>query len=110
MKILIGTPIHISKDYCMEKWLENVSKLEYPADFMMVDNSPVLDPVRSKTSAKGGSSADQAFQAVRTSNGIDYVEKVKKYCAKYGITNYKIEHLELPPEQEVHERVAGSRE
>ena len=66
----------------MERWLENVSKLEYPADFMMVDNSP----------------------------GTGYMEKVKGYCAKYGIKNYKIEHLELPPEQEVFERVARSRE
>jgi len=82
MKILIGTPIHICKDYCMERWLENVSKLEYPADFMMVDNSP----------------------------GLEYVEKVKGYCTKYGIKNYKIEHLELPMEQGVFERVARSRE
>ena len=84
MKILIGTPIHQVKDYSMERWLENVAKLqqEYPADFLMVDNSP----------------------------GLSYVEKVKEYCAKYGIINYKIEHLELPMEQEVFERVARSRE
>src|SRR3989344_6467868 len=81
MKILIGTPIHICKDYSMERWLENVSKLEYPADFMMVDNSP----------------------------GLDYIEKIKGYCAKYGIKNYKIEHLELLPEQGDGERVARSR-
>lgn len=30
-----------------------------------------VDPVRSKTSAKGGSSAGHAFQADRTSNGVD---------------------------------------
>lgn len=84
MKILIGTPIHIAKDYSMKRWLENVSKLllEYQADFMMVDNSP----------------------------GLEYVEKVKGYLAKYGIKNYKIEHLALPPEQGVFERVARSRE
>ena len=67
MKILIGTPIHISKDYSMERWLENVSKLKYPADFFMVDNSP----------------------------GLDYVEKVKGYCKKYGIKNFKIDHFEI---------------
>ncbi len=67
MKILIGTPIHQVKDYAMERWLENVSKLEYPADFLMVDNSP----------------------------GLSYMEKVKSYCAKYGIKNYQLEHLEL---------------
>jgi len=66
----------------MERWLQNVSKLEYPADFFMVDNSP----------------------------GLNYVEKVKWYCAKYGITNYKIEHLELSQEQGKFERVARSRE
>lgn len=82
MKILIGTPIHKTKNYCMEKWLENVSRLEYPADLLMVDNSPDLD----------------------------YTEKVKGYCAKYGITNYKIEHLELPYEQKIFERVARCRE
>ena len=84
MKILIGTPIHEVKNYAMERWLENVAKLqiEYPADLLMVDNSP----------------------------GFDYVEKVKGYCEKYGVKNYRIEHLELPKEQEVFERVARSRE
>jgi hypothetical protein len=67
MKVLIGTPIHICKDYSMERWLENVSGLEYPADFLMVDNSP----------------------------GIEYMERVRGYCAKYGIKNYTLEHLEI---------------
>ena len=66
----------------MERWLKNVSKLEYPADLFMVDNSP----------------------------GLDYVEKVKGYCAKFGITNYKIEHLEINQEQGADERVGRSRE
>jgi len=84
MKILIGTPIHICKDYAMERWLQNVAELQQqtPADFFMVDNSP----------------------------GTEYVEKIKGYCAKYGITDYKIEHLELPPEQGKFERVARARE
>lgn len=69
MKVLIGTPIHICKDYCIERWLKNVSKLIYPADFLMVDNSP----------------------------GLDYLEKVKGYCTKYGVANYKIEHVEIDP-------------
>ena len=69
MKILIGTPIHICKNYAMERWLENVSKVQAktPADLLMIDNSP----------------------------GPDYVERVKSYCVKYGIENYEIEHLEL---------------
>lgn len=67
MKVLIGTPIHEVKDYAMERWLENVAKLKYPADLLLVDNSP----------------------------SADYVEKVRGYCAKYGIKNYKIDHLEI---------------
>jgi len=84
MKILIGTPIHACKDYAMERWLENVSKLqrEYPADFLMVDNSP----------------------------GFDYIKKVKGYCAKYGITNYQIEHLEINQQQTVEEIIGRSIE
>ncbi|MBI2049648.1 hypothetical protein HYT32_01960 [Candidatus Roizmanbacteria bacterium] len=90
MKVLIGTPIHETKDYCMEKWLENVSQLEYSADLLLVDNS----------------------------TSTDYIEKVKGYCAKYGITKYKIKHLEIPERQStdrdidevIHERVCRSRE
>ena len=82
MRILIGTPIHQKKDYSMERWLENVSQSEYPADFLMVDNSP----------------------------GIDYIEKVKGYLKNYGVTKFRIIHLELPPEQDRDERVARSRE
>lgn len=82
MKILIGTPIHEIKDYSMERWLENVSRQKYPADLFMVDNSP----------------------------GTGYTEKVTGYCTKYGITNYKIVHLELSEKQEKHERIARSRE
>jgi len=82
MKVLIGTPIHIYKDYCMESWIQNVSKLEYPADLLLVDNSPTPD----------------------------YIEKVKGYCTKYGIKNYKIKYLNLPDDQETHERVARSEE
>jgi len=81
-KILIGTPIHQVKDYSMERWLKSVSELEYPADFLMVDNSP----------------------------GYDYVEKVKDYCRKYNITNYKLEHLEINQELGADQRIGRSRE
>lgn len=67
MKILIGTPIHISKDYAMERWLQNVSRLKHPADLFLVDNSP----------------------------GLDYMEKVRKYCSKYRVKNYKIIHIDF---------------
>ena len=41
----------------MQKWLENVAKVQkqYPADLLLVDNSP----------------------------GLGYVEQLKRYCAKY---------------------------
>lgn len=83
-KVLIGTPIHISKDYSMERWVQNVSKLlkKSPADLFIVDNSP----------------------------GLDYIKKVKDYLTKSGIKNYKIKHIELSPEQEKYERLARSRE
>ena len=82
MKILIGTPIHICKDYCMERWLQNVSKNTYPADLLLMDNSP----------------------------GLDYVEKVKEYCAKYGIKNYKIEHIDVWQPNGADERKGRARE
>ena len=84
MKVLIGAPIHQIKDYATERWLENVSKLqlEYPADLLLVDNSP----------------------------GLGYVEKVRGYCEKYGVTNYKIKHLDINQNQPVAERIGRSRE
>lgn len=84
MKILIGTPIHQVKDYSMERWLENVAKLlrETPADLLLVDNSP----------------------------GLSYIEKIKGYLKKYGIKNYKIEHLVINQEQPIAERIGKSRE
>ena len=69
MKILIGTPIHICKDYAMERWVKNVANLQRlsPSDLLLVDNSPTKN----------------------------YCEKVKKYCDKIGITNYKIQHVDF---------------
>jgi len=84
MRVLIGTPIHQCKDYCMEQWLQNVAKLQRqtPADLLLVDNS----------------------------SGTEYTEKVRDYCAKTGVKSYKIAHLELPEEQSFMERLARSRE
>ena len=78
MKTLIGTPIHICKDYSMERWLDNVAKLQKvsPADLLLVDNSP----------------------------GTEYVEKVRGYCEKYGVQNYRIEHLNVDQGMSVEER------
>jgi len=84
MKTLIGTPIHICKDYSMERWLDNVAKLQKvsPADLLLVDNSP----------------------------GTEYVEKVRGYCEKYGVQNYRIEHLEISQEVGIYMRVELSQE
>ncbi len=69
MKIIIGTPVHQIKDYAIERWLLNVVELQkaFPVDFMMVDNSP----------------------------GFAFVDRIKSYCKKIGLTNYKIEHFEV---------------
>jgi len=76
VKILIGTPIHETKDYAMERWIQNVSRLEYPADLLMVDNSPTPD----------------------------YVKKVKGYCTKYGIKNYRIEYINFDQGMTINEK------
>lgn len=69
MRVLIGTPIHELKDYGMEKWLKNVAQVQkqYPVDLLMIDNS----------------------------KGTTYIEKVKGYCKKYGVTNFKFDHFEI---------------
>ena len=84
LKILIGTPIHQIKDYCMERWLQNVSKLQNvsPAHLLLVDNSPDLS----------------------------YVEKVKGYCKKFGITDFEIVHIDVHQENGIDERIGRSRE
>jgi len=81
MKILIGTPIHQVKDYSMQRWLENVSRLKYPADLLMVDNSP----------------------------GTDYVKKVKGYCKKIGL-KHKIKYLEFDQNLSVDIKIEASQE
>lgn len=69
MRILIGTPIHQIKDYAMEKWLKNVARVQKktPADLLLVDNSP----------------------------NLDYAKIVEGYCAKYGLNNYKVTHIDF---------------
>jgi len=82
MRILIGTPVHESKDYSMDRWLESVSKLEYPFDLLMVDNSP----------------------------NFEYLKKIHEYCKKYGIINYKLVHTDVGSNSILDERLAQSRE
>lgn len=82
MKVLIGTPIHEIKDYSMQRWLANVTQLNYPADLLLVDNS----------------------------EGHEYVETVKSYCKKYGITNYSLTHIDVYQSNGADERIGRSRE
>lgn len=82
MKILIGTPIHECKDYAMERWLKSLSNLNYPFDLLMVDNSP----------------------------NSEYQKKVHEYCKKYGLTNYKLVHIDVGRDVILDERLAQSRE
>lgn len=82
MKILIGTPIHESKDYSMDRWIASVSKFDRPCDLLMVDNSP----------------------------DSEYLNKVHEYCKKYGLTNYKIMHIDVGRDSVLDERLAQSRE
>lgn len=85
-RVLIATPIHESKDYCMERWLQNVAELikVTPSDVLLVDNS----------------------------SSLSYVKKIKNYLKKFQIQNskFKILHLELPDSMDRYERIARSRE
>lgn len=81
-KVLIGTPVHSSKDYAIKRWLQNVKMISYPADFFMVDNSP----------------------------DANYVQVIRSYCAKYKIDNYEIEHIEVDQNLNPLIRVAKSQE
>ena len=78
MKILIGTPVHQSKDYAMDRWMASVSKFDYPFNLLLVDNS------------------DQ----------LDYVKKLHGYCQRYGITNYAIKHIAVDSDAILDERLA----
>lgn len=68
MKILIGTPIHICKDYCVERWLQNVAELQRqtPADLLLIDNSYCAD----------------------------YIGKLKEYCEEHRVKDYQIRHFQ----------------
>lgn len=65
----------------MQRWLNSISKLDYPANLLMVDNSP----------------------------DANYIERVKKYCRKYGVKNYEIVHIDVPSII-IDEKLAQSRE
>jgi hypothetical protein len=41
---------------------------------------------------------------VDNSPGLDYVEKVREYCEKYGVKNYRIEHFEFHQGMSVDEK------
>lgn len=82
MRILIGTPIHVCKDYCMERWLKSVSEFTYPYDLLIVDNSP----------------------------DASYMERVKGYCKKFGLANYKLAHVDVDQGLYVDGKISYARE
>jgi len=82
LRILVGTPVHECKDYAMERWLRSVSKLNYPYDLLLVDNS----------------------------DNLEYIDKLRKYCKKYGVSNYKLVHIDVGRNAILDERLASSRE
>jgi len=82
MRVLLGTPIHESKDYAMDKWIASVSKFDYPFDLLMVDNS----------------------------GNIKYVDRLHEYCKKHGVINYKLEHIDIDHDAILDEKLAQSRE
>ena len=84
MKVLIGAPIHETKDHAIKKWLAKVAKLmqKTPADLLMVDSSP----------------------------DNKYLEQAKNYCAEYGIKDYKLQHIEAHQANGMDEMVGRSRE
>lgn len=82
LRVLIGTPVHESKDYAMDRWLASVSALDYPADLLLVDNS----------------------------QNPDYTKKLEAYCQKYQIPHYKIVHVAIPEDAHLEERLALARE
>lgn len=81
-KILIGTPIHESKDYSMDRWLASVSALDFPADLLLVDNS----------------------------EDKEYIKKVQEYCQKYKIPHFKIVHIDIPEGTHIEQRLSLAHE
>jgi hypothetical protein len=85
MRILVGTPVHASKDYSIEKWLANIALIQqiYPMDVFIVDNS---DTPR-------------------------YSEILKNYCLKHKVKNYSVIHIEeVGSRLNLDERLSISRE
>lgn len=81
-RVLLGTPIHESKDYSIARWLGSISKFDYPFDLLMVDNSP----------------------------NSNYVNQVHTYCRQYNLANYQLVHIESSSDSIIDERLSISRE
>ena len=82
IKILIGTPVHESKNYGMERWLNSVSKLDYPFDLLLVDNS----------------------------DNPEYAKQLHKYCKKIGLNNYHLIRANVARGSPLDERLSVCRE
>lgn len=88
MKILIGTPVHESKDYSMQRWLKSVSEIKVDKNhqwrLFMVDNS----------------------------QNPDYWKRVDIYCKALNFVNYDLIHLNnmVDDNEHIEERLGNSRE
>ncbi len=82
MRVLIGSPIFESKNYDLDEWLKSVSKIKYPADILIADCS--ANP--------------------------KYIDKIKSYCQKYKLKNYKIMHIYVGRWQPADEKFGRLRE
>jgi hypothetical protein len=79
--ILLGIPIHESKDYCFKDWLGSIR--DFPVDILLVDNS---------------------------SNELYSEETVEGYLKDLGMTNVSSWHIEIDPTVDPGEKIARSRE
>jgi hypothetical protein len=80
MTILLATPIHSEKDYCMRKWLEHIKQFNLPV--LLVDNSPSEEL---------------------------YSETLSGYIAEVGLTNVTVVHIDIAS-LDRDERLANARE
>lgn len=42
-RILLACPTSVHKKYCQEDWLNHISKLTYPVDILIIDNSKLMN-------------------------------------------------------------------
>lgn len=104
-RVLIGTPIYSGKEYCRERFYENVKRLTYPnATFTFVDNSKGTSYLK-----KLRKSGCPAVQVPRGKNSRDALQNASNYLRKRVIDG-GYEYLmflesDLFPEPDIIERL-----